>query len=186
LGGTFIRWSMISDMLGFYLLLVPLALVLRERHRARAGLQVDVYTLGGLGYLFFGALGAAVLAAVLPAQLDAYVSAAGRDAQVPQALFLAFSGAIYDGVWGTLNPILGGTWWLGMGLVLRREHRVLGWVTIVLGVFMLLRDVKVGSLEMVGLAVYFVLAPIWGAWIGVDLLRREAGVRENQRRKGHG
>jgi hypothetical protein len=131
-------------------------------------------------------MGAAVLAAVLPAQLQAYAGAAGPEAQVPRALFLAFSSAIYDGVWGILDPILAGTWWLGMGLVLRQERRTLGWVTLILGAFMLLRDVKVGPLEMIGLGVYFVLAPIWGAWVGVDLLRRRAGSGERQRRKGHG
>jgi hypothetical protein len=87
-------------------------------------------------------------------------------------MFLTFSSAIYDGVWGTLNPLLGGVWWVGIGAILRRERRALGWITIVLGIFMLLRDVKIGPLELIGLSVYFVLAPIWAAWLGMDLLRK--------------
>jgi hypothetical protein len=89
-------------------------------------------------------------------------------------MFLTFSSAIYDGVWGTLNPLLGGVWWVGIGAILRRERRTLGWTIVVLGVFMLLRDVKFGPVELIGLSVYFVLAPICATWLGVDLLRKVA------------
>ena len=165
-----LRWSMISDMLGFYLMLVPLALVLWDCQRARNQPLVTLFTLFGVAYLLCGAIGAAILSVVLPYQIDAYVNAAVADRHIHQALFLAFSNAIYDGVWGTLDPLLGGVWWVGLGSILRRDRKVLGWITVVLGVFMLLRDVKLGPIEMIGLFVYFVLAPVWAAWAGIDLL----------------
>jgi hypothetical protein len=171
-GAGLVRWSMIADMLGFYLMLVPLALVLWDRLREKNRQLSTVSTLFGLGYLFFGAAGAAVLSVVLPDQLNAYAQTAVAERQVHQLMFLTFSSAIYDGVWGTLNPLLGGVWWVGIGAILRQERRALGWITIVLGIFMLLRDVKIGPLELIGLSVYFVLAPIWAAWLGIDLLRK--------------
>ncbi len=174
LGVELTRWSMIADMLGFYLMLIPVALVLRNWLKEHNRLWVNLVTLFGLGYLFFGAMGAAMLSAVLPNQLYAYAQSAAATAETHKAIFLAFTDAIYNGVWGTLDPILGGVWWVGLGIFLRRERRALGWVTLVLGAFMLLRDVKIGPLEMVGLAAYFVLAPIWAAWLGVDLLRQPA------------
>lgn len=169
-GPALLRWSMISDMLGFYLMLIPLALVLWDWLRARNQPLVTLFTLFGVAYLLCGAIGAAILSVVLPYQVDAYVNAAVADRYVHQALFLAFSSAIYDGVWGTLDPLLGGVWWVGLGSILRRDRKALGWVTVVLGIFMLLRDVKLGPLEMIGLFVYFVLAPVWAAWAGIDLL----------------
>ena len=171
-GAELLRWSMISDMLGFYLMLLPLALVVWDWLKGKNRQLVTLATLFGLGYLFFGAMGAAILSVVLPDQLGAYLQTAGVERQIHQVVFLAFSDAIYNGVWGTLDPLLGGVWWVGIGLVLRQERRALGWVSVVLGIFMLLRDVKLGPIELIGLSVYFVLAPIWAAWLGIDLLCR--------------
>lgn len=171
-GVELMRWSMITDLLGFYLLLVPLALVLWDWLKKYSPQFTRFFTVFGLGYLFFGAMGAAILSVIAPQQVQSYAQAAGAEAQVYQAVLLAFSNAIYDGVWGTLNPLLAGVWWVGIGWLLRRERRALGWGTIVLGIFMLLRDIKFGPIELIGLAVYFVLAPIWAAWLGVALLRK--------------
>ena len=175
-GPELIRWSMISDMLGFYLMLVPLALVVWDWLKAKNQQLITLATVFGLAYLFFGAMGAAVLGVVLPDQINAYVQAAGEERQVHQMMFLAFSGAIYDGVWGMLDPILGGVWWVGIGAILRKERRALGWTTLVLGIVMLLRDVKIGPIEFICLAAYFVLAPIVAAWLGIDLLRKSEKV----------
>jgi len=177
-GAVLTRWSMVADMLGFYLLLIPLALVLWDWLRDQSPAWVGLATLLGLGYLFCGAAGAAALAAVLPAQIAAYAQAPAALAPVHEALFLAFTRAVYDGVWGLLDPLLGGVWWLGIGLFLRRQRRALGWTAVVLGLFMLLRDVKIGPLELIGLGGYFVLAPLWAAWAGVDVLRRDIAKGE--------
>ncbi len=182
-GAMLTRWSMISDMLGFYLMLVPLALVLWDWLREQRPSFVSLATLLGLAYLLCGAVGAAVLAAVMPAQIEGYLQADAAHLPVYETVSLAFTRAVYDGVWGLLDPILGGLWWLGIGLFLRRQRPALGWTTVALGLFMLLRDVKIGPLEWIGLAVYFVLAPLWAAWVGIDLLRREVGQGEREERE---
>jgi hypothetical protein len=171
-GIALIRWSMLADMLGFYLMLVPLALVLWDRLKEQNWQFMSLFTLSGLGYLFFGAMGAAILSVVAPSLITAYAQATAADSLVYETTLLAFANAIYGGVWGTLNPLLAGIWWAGVGGFLWRERRTLGWVTIILAVFALLRDVKIGPIELIGLSVYFVLAPIWAAWLGVDLLRK--------------
>jgi len=61
-----LRWSMISDMLGFYLMLIPLAVVLWDWLRARNQPLVTLFTLFGVAYLLCGAIGAAILGVVLP------------------------------------------------------------------------------------------------------------------------
>jgi hypothetical protein len=167
-GAELTRWSMLSDMLGFYLMLIPLALVMWNRLKKHGEQLATLFSLFGLGYLFFGAMGAAILSEVLPNQIHAYNQAPAEASQVHEAIFLAFTYAIYDGVWGMLNSFLAGVWWMGMGGLLRQERRLLGWVTIVLGAITLLR--VFGPIEMIALSIYFVLAPICMAWIGVDVL----------------
>jgi hypothetical protein len=171
-----VRWSMIADMLGFYLMLIPLALVLWNWLKVKSPHMITLYTMFGLGYLLCGAMGAAILGVVLPNQIDACAGAIEAERQARQVITLAFSDAVYNGMWGTLNPLLAGVWWVSVGGLLRKDRRTLGWVTILLGIFMLLRDVKIGPLELIGLSVYFVLAPIWAAWSGVDLLRKSEEV----------
>lgn len=61
---AFLRWGAIGDMLFSYLLLVPLALYLHARLRPRKPWLADIGTIGALAYIFVGASGAAILAAV--------------------------------------------------------------------------------------------------------------------------
>lgn len=63
---AFLRWGAIGDMLFSYLLLVPLALYLHARLRPRKPWLADIGTIGALAYIFVGASGAAILAAVGP------------------------------------------------------------------------------------------------------------------------
>ncbi|MBN1483538.1 MAG: hypothetical protein JXA37_02350 [Chloroflexia bacterium] len=176
-GAELIRASMLANLLGFYLLLIPLALVLGEGLRVFNAWQARLGTLFGLGYLFLGAAGAAVLATVLPEQLNAYLAAGGVESQLQQALFVGFSQAIYDGLWGLLNPLLGGLWWMIAARLLWQERRGLSAFTLVLGLVMLLRLLKLVPLalpipiEVVFLGGYFVLAPLWGLWIGLQMVR---------------
>ncbi len=173
--GDLIRWSWVLDVLGYYLLLVPLTLFLWKWLRPRSPNLVSLFTLCGFAYLLFGAMGAAIFAAVLSTVADAYAQASGVGLEVQEGLYVAFSDAIFGGVWGTLNGLLATVWWMGIGAFLKSERRVLGWVTIVLGGIMLLAwiggVIDVENLVSIAVPIYLVLAPIWALWLGIELLR---------------
>ncbi len=173
--GDTIRWSWVFDVLGYYLLLVPLALVLWNWLKPRNPNLVSVFTLCGLGYLFFGAMGAAIFSAVLSTVADVYAQTSGVAQQIQEALYVTFSNAIIGGVWGALNALLAAVWWLGIGTFLRSERRVLGWFSIVLGAIMLLSWIGIATganaLVAITVPIYLVLGPIWTLWLGIVLLR---------------
>lgn len=174
-GANLFRWGMILDMFGYYLLLAPLALLLWSRLRPKGMNLITLYTFCGLAYMLIGAIGAATLAAISPLLIEGYGQASGQQHQMYEVVFSGFLNAVYVGLWNLLESSLGGIWWLGIGLLLRREQPALGIFTTVLGIFALLdalgRIVNIQIIYTVGLAGVLLLIPIWTLWFGIDLLR---------------
>lgn len=170
-------WPSVFDFLGFYLLLLPLTLYLHHLLKQDAPEWMNLFTVCGLGYLFFGAMGAATLAVVFSSQAAAYAATTGSAQQMHAAIFEAFGIAIQRGVWGILDPVLAGIWWTGLGLLLRKYRLILGWYTLVLGLVNLFGGFfAVLGLETIAgfcLNLYFLMAPIWACWMGIMLLRHD-------------
>jgi len=175
-GGEIYRWAMITDTFGYYLLLGPLALVLWDWLKPRAPNLVRLYTLCGLGYILIGAIGAIVLGAVVPRLISDYAQAAAPRREILDVVFKAFYDMVDRGLWNPLEMILASVWWLGIGLVLRRERAILGIVTMLLGGAALLhalgRIVGIEAIYQAGVGGIFILVPLWAAWAGIDLLRK--------------
>ncbi|MBE2201971.1 MAG: hypothetical protein IAE79_25410 [Anaerolinea sp.] len=173
-------WSSLFDFFGFYLLLLPLAIYLWYWLHPQRGAWATLFTVCGLGYLLFGALGAAVLAVLFPAQAVLYGQTSGVEQQIALAMFTAVGDAVQRAVWGILDPILAGVWWAGMGWLLRDKRAWLGWGTLGLGLVNLLSGLSAAfqfdSLANVALVIYFILAPLWAGWMGVDLLRQRQSL----------
>ena len=173
-GASLIRWGMILDMFGYYLLLVPLALLLWSRLKPKNMNLATLFTFCGLAYILVGALGAATLAAISPPLIEGYGQASIQQRQMYEVVFSGFLNAVYVGLWNLLESSLGGIWWLGIGLLLRREQPALGLFTTALGIFALLdafgRILNVQIIYTVGLAGVLLLIPIWTLWFGIDLL----------------
>ena len=169
-------WPSILDFFGFYLLLLPLALYLHRVFKGKVGDWMNLFTVCGLGYILFGAMGAAVLAAVFSTQAEAYSVTTGAAQQMHIALFQAFGAAIQRGVWGILDPILAGIWWTGLGLLFRRARPFLAWYTILLGLINLSGGIGAAlGLEVLAgfcLNLYFFMAPVWAFWLGFILIRQ--------------
>lgn len=174
-----LRWSMVLDMLG-YLLLAPVAILLWYWLKLKARVQVSLYTFCGLAFILVGAAGAAMLYAVWPPLINTYAQATGQQREILATVFASITNAVAAGLWNTLNSIMSGVWWLGIGLFLRSERRILGVVTVVLGTASLLgvlgRILTITLLSTLGLSVVLSLLPIWALWLGIDLLRKPVHI----------
>jgi hypothetical protein len=167
--------AMLADMVGYYLLLIPLALFLGRWLHLRSPSLSGLAATFGLGYILLGALGAAVLSAVWPPLLEAYRQAEGERRDAVELLFQSVSSAIFVGVWNTLVSVLFGLWLLSVGLLVRRGHRAMGTASVVLGAVSLVDAAAAmagaRSLHAVVLYLYLLGAPVWALAWGVLLLR---------------
>ncbi len=175
-GANLLRWAWVLDILGYYLLLAPVAFILWHWLKPRGPTRVGFYTFCGLAYMLIGAIGAAILAAVWPPLINAYAGSSGQQREILEAVFSTITDLVYGGLWGLLAGIPAGVWWLGIGLFLRRERRILGVVAVILGIANFIAAtgaiLNLENLAMPGLFVYLFLAPIWALWLGIDILRR--------------
>lgn len=171
-------WSMVADVYGYYLLLVPTILFLRYWLQKRSRWLADLSTAFGLMYVTMGALGAAFLWQAWPAIINSYGTAAPPEQQTLLTIFQIVTGGIQSGIWN-ISGSLGGLWWLGIGYLLRTSHRALSSFTLLLGAATVLTTlVNVFGLTAVGeftILLYLFLAPVWALWLGTTLL-----VKANQ------
>jgi hypothetical protein len=178
-GAALGRWAMIFDLFGYYLLIAPAVIYVGRALRARSPLWARLFTSSLLAYVLIGAIGAAVLAAALPALMIAHVNAAAAERAAIETVYRAMTDAVYGGLWNLLEEIVAGVGWLGFGWLERSRRPWLGHVTIVLGLACLIdglgNAVGAKAVADAGLYAYLVLAPIWAAWVGVNLLRDREG-----------
>ena len=83
-------------------------------------------------------------------------------------------------MWGILDTLLVGIWFLGIGLLLRGERRLFSIFSIILGILALLAWLGVIlSMEAIALlgVIYGLFAPVWALWLGIDLLRKPVQIQ---------
>ena len=168
------RWVEFVGLFGYYLLLLPATLYLWYWLKPRDPRLVDLFSILGLGYIFIGAIGSAVLVSLAPPLMLAYPHVLESQQNAAQAVFQVVIDLGIAALF-SLSYILGGIWWLGIGMVLRAERRVLGGftvlqglVTLVYGVGVMLQIEALKALE----ALTF-LAPIWALWLGIVIWRND-------------
>ena len=174
-GANLLRWGMIFDVFGSYLLLAPLALHLWNWLKPKSPNFVTLYTLCGFAYMLIGAMGAIILSAVLPPLINDYVRASASQRANLQTVFNSFLDAVFLGLWNPLEVFLLGIWLVGIGPLIQRERRGLGVITRLLGFSALIdstgRFLDVRTIFVVGSGGLFLLVPIWMIGWGIDLLR---------------
>lgn len=179
-GANLLRWGMIFDVFGSYLLWAPLALHLWNWLKPRSPNHVTLYTLCGLAYILIGSIGAIVLSAVLPPLINEYAQASASQRDHLQVVFNSFLNAVFLGLWNPLEVFLLGIWLVGLGPLIQRERRALGIVTRLLGLSALIdsigRFLDIGTIFFIGSSGLFLLVPIWLTWWAVDLLRKPAQI----------
>jgi hypothetical protein len=176
-----LRYAALTDMLGYYLFLVPLFVAVgRDLGRYGRGMGTLI-TVSGVMYATIGSIGAVVLGHV-GARLLQSVGQAGSESAVEA--FIVLVDAVVRGMWQTLEIIPAGAWALGSGMLLRRHRRGLGTLGIAVGLLLLIaaavRFAGVGLSGDPGTIAYVaVLAASLGVyvvWLALLLMRGRALV----------
>jgi hypothetical protein len=173
--GQIMKYSWLSDMLGYYLLLVPAAFLIHFWLKSKNPYWIGIFTFCGLAYFFAGSVGAAMLAKTWPALMAEYASSSGIAREIYSIVFTNTTQLVYGGLWGYLEFLLAGIWWIGIGFTLRTERKVLGVITIILGLFTICATVgeifSMPYVALTGMIVYLLLAPAWAGWLGISIIR---------------
>jgi len=164
------RFSMLTDVLYSYLLLVPLALYLHRRLRERGPWLADIGLIGALAYILLGATGAAVLAIAGSSLIEAYATADEASRPAITTSFVLLRDVFYYGVWQTIDPITAGAWLFSVGWLLRPERALVGRLLVALaaGFWIFSVATMIGVHSVAALAIIFAGAGVgWLAWIAL-------------------
>jgi hypothetical protein len=136
---------------------------------------VPLYSICGISYSLIGSIGAILLGVVVPTLANDYPSAAPSQQEAMRVIIDVFYSMIVRGLWNPLEILLLGIWFLGIGSFLRRERCALGVLTLIIGGFAMLDAlgwiIQVELIFRVGVFGISLLIA-WGAWLGVNVLRR--------------
>jgi hypothetical protein len=173
-GANWFHWSMAFDLFG-YLSFVPIAVLGYKWFRAKGPSLVLVYSICGVLYSLIGSIGAISLGVVVPTLAREYPNATPGQQEAMQVIINVFYRMIVRGLWNPLEILLLGIWLLGIGSFLRSERTALGVLTLIIGGFAMLDAlgwiVQVELIFRVGVFGISLLIA-WGAWLGVNVLRR--------------
>jgi hypothetical protein len=175
-----LRWGALLDMVSY----LPFAvLVVYFHYRLRAGNPelVALLTACGLAYVLIGSIAGVLMASAGPPLIAGYATASAAGQEAARVALEAVGNATLVGLWGTLELIFIGSWFIGVGWLLRREWRSFAILSIVVGVGMLIASARTG---LTGRLVVEVNGPIdlvmdaslgllfaWELWLAVRLWR---------------
>jgi hypothetical protein len=170
------RWSMILDMFGYYLLLLPVIYLLHDWIKTQSAWS-RLITFNGLAYILVGAIGAAILAVIWPYVMTAYPDARPAGQEILKANFQFVNDMVYGGMWNLLEMFFAGTWWLSAGVILyKNKFSFVGILTIATGISCF-ADGTAGVFQLawlheMALNIYLPLAIIWALMTGIFLLKK--------------
>lgn len=169
------RWSMIFDMLGYYLLLLPVIYLLHDWIKTRTPWS-RVITVSGMAYILVGAIGASILAVVWPHIINTYPLAPASQQEILKSNFELVNAMVYGGMWNLLEMFFAATWWIATGILLyKHNHKLVGSTALLTGIFSLADGLagmfELSKLHELALNAYLLLAIAWAILTGIFLLR---------------
>jgi hypothetical protein len=174
---TLLRWAALTDLFSYYLPTAVVALALWHALRSRSPALADGATLGALGYVVAGSIGAVSLATAGPMLLQAY-AAPGADQATIATAFAVLAEVVERGVWQLLDTALIGAWLVGVGLLTRADQPAFSRLSLALGGFAwlatLFNVLGLGIARDAALGMVFALWAAWSIWLILLLGRRRA------------
>jgi hypothetical protein len=168
-------WFLLLDMVGYYLLLLPLVFYLHQQYKYHSP-WVQLFTFSGAAYTLVGAIGAAVLTSAWPELMQQYLSASKEGQAAIMPLFATITHMVTKGLWNILEVLFAATWWIGFGLLLHRDNKFIGVLSIIAGVACLMDSIGTvlgsGLLSETGVNIYLLSGIIWPIALGIQLIRK--------------
>jgi len=169
------RWSMVFDMFGYYLLLLPVIYLLHDWMKEKSA-WANMVTFCGLAYVLIGSIGASILAVVWPPIMTAFPGATAAEQQIMKANFSLINDMVYNGMWNLLEMAFAAAWWIFTGsMLVKNSFRFMGWLTVVTGISCLGDALsgllQIGLLHELSLNVYLLLAIFWAIAIGIFMIK---------------
>lgn len=172
------RWSMLADILGFYLAVLVIGGYLWHAFRDAAGALGDIAVLAILFYVLVGAGGAAMQLAVLNPL--AHLHAGGDDTvrAATEAAWTSMAYAVQNGLWWSEGPVVL-LWGLVVGGQLKKAGwgwfpllllKIVGWCFALFFVFGFVEGLD--TLGELMETVVVLLFPLWMLLFGWKLLRQ--------------
>jgi hypothetical protein len=170
-----LRWAAVLDLIGYYLATGVLAYVLWQWLRPRNPLIADLSALAAGGYVLAGGIGAVALAMVGPMLMYRYTEASAADQAVIAVQFAALLELVWRAIWQLLDGIFMAGWWLGIGMLVRRDRPGLSRLSLALAATAVVgvgaNIIGLGLVRDVVLGIAFALWTAWWIWLLVLLLR---------------
>lgn len=173
---TILKWSMITDIFGYYLLLLPILFYIHEWMKGKTEWR-KVLTFCGGSYIFAGALGAAILGAAWPVLLDKFPSATPEQQEIIKITFENLALIVVYGIWNMFDALMFAVWFISIGYLLKRETSFWAWFTIIVGLLSAMDFIGnvfgVKSVADMAVNLYLILAPLWAIGFGWALMRNK-------------
>lgn len=161
-----LRWGALTDMVGFYLASVPVALWLGRRPHSGHDEATAVATTAGIIYAVVGSVGAVTVATVVPPLLGSDSAAAAGTLELVRRM-------VFVGLWQTLATIPWGVWLVVVGRRLRPRSPWLGGTALGIGIAALTtavaRVVDLEPVAIVAVSSAIVAFPVWLVAVGLRL-----------------
>lgn len=122
---TMLKWSMLADIFGYYLLLLPLLFYLHEWLKNKTSWS-SIFTFCGASYIFAGALGAAILASSWPVLIDKYSTATPLQQEIIKQNFENLAFIVGNGIWNLFDALMFGIWFIAIGNFIKKESAFWG------------------------------------------------------------
>ena len=177
-----LRWAAVLDLIGYYLATGVLAYALWRLLRPRNPLIADLSALAAFGYTVAGGSAAAVLAMAAPLLMESHATAEAAEQAMIAVQFELLFEVVWRAVWQLFDAILIGAWWLGLGLLLRRDQPLLSGLSLALAALALLgaliNAIGLDLARDIVLGVVFALWTIWWVLLLLAFLRRSPPFEE--------